>query len=372
MAVQANRRRLTVSHCNGVINGLKEPGELQAVDRLGLSDAWAKVPSSRVVAISSITDKDLKRRKSFSAKDEEVVTRGTGSEAEMLEWVNLLGISWVCRKGLKPESPNQDSFSVIVVEGEFALYCVYDGHGPCGHDVSDITRETLLKLFLRNPLRSSDTVVALTESFLECQHLLETSSMVDASMSGTTVTVVYHDMQLDRLTVAHAGDSRCILGLRRKSNTVETLDLTVDHKPNLEVERKRIESSKPPGRVVFDGFYNYRVFAANGQYPGLNMSRALGDVIGHKEAGLSAVPDIKVIDLKAEREACSGITLLLCTDGVWEFIESQEAMDMVTTFGKSSGKEAVQRLAEESWNRWMKDSDNQISDDISGVLVHLQ
>ena len=37
-------------------------------------------------------------------------------------------VKWSCKKGRKPESPNQDSFSVLVMEEDFALYGVYDGH----------------------------------------------------------------------------------------------------------------------------------------------------------------------------------------------------------------------------------------------------
>lgn len=56
------------------------------------------------------------------------------------------------------------------------------------------------------------------------------------------------------------------------------IDLTMDHKPDHPAERSRIEQAG--GRVVFDGFYNYRVYARSGKYPGLNMSRALGDLAG--------------------------------------------------------------------------------------------
>ena len=36
---------------------------------------------------------------------------------------------------MKPESPNQDSFSFIYGDGEFVLAGVYDGHGVAGHHV---------------------------------------------------------------------------------------------------------------------------------------------------------------------------------------------------------------------------------------------
>merc|ERR1712232_1554165 len=133
-------------------------------------------------------------------------------------------------------------------------------------------------------------------------------------------------------------------------------------------ERERIENSKPPGRVVFDGYYNHRVFAQNGHYPGLNMSRAFGDIIAHKEAGLSAEPDIAVLDLTTAGRNDCGMSLLLCTDGVWEFIECKEAAEI--TAPKQVTK-SVEDLAKESWDRWMKDSDHEISDDITVIQINI-
>ena len=34
---------------------------------------------------------------------------------------------------------------------------------------------------------------------------------------------------------------------------------------------------KAGGRVVFDGYANHRVYAKNARYPGLNMSRCIGE-----------------------------------------------------------------------------------------------
>jgi len=46
-----------------------------------------------------------------------------------------MGISIVCKKGLKPESPNQDDFSILI-DGPSFILGVYDGHGMHGHHVS--------------------------------------------------------------------------------------------------------------------------------------------------------------------------------------------------------------------------------------------
>ena len=39
-----------------------------------------------------------------------------------------MGISYACIKGLKSYSPNQDDFCIIV-EKEFMMFGVFDGHG---------------------------------------------------------------------------------------------------------------------------------------------------------------------------------------------------------------------------------------------------
>merc|ERR1719386_110421 len=101
--------------------------------------------------------------------------------------------------------------------------------------------------------------------------------------------------------------------------------LTWDHKPEVKEEKIRIE--KAGGRVVFDGYANHRVYAKAGRYPGLNMSRALGDLMGHTDAGISAEPSVKCHDLVAEDK-----TIILCSDGVWEFITDPEAVDIVAAF----------------------------------------
>lgn len=373
------RRRLTVGTVDGGASGTR--GGARPVlerDLDGVPLFTSVEEGKRAILLASKTDRDLHRRRSFAEKDTETMVP-SGQDASANEtWLNqAYGIGYACRKGLKPESPNQDSFFVLAVENQFLLCCVLDGHGPNGHDISNLARTCLLKRFFNEDFRK-DPEKAFHSCFTGTQDDIEKQKDYDASSSGSTCSMTLYDFQTDKLTVAHVGDSRVVLGKVTDSGFDKDDALTEDHKPNLPAEKRRIESANPPGRVEFDGYYNYRVFAKRGSYPGLNMSRALGDVVAHKEAGLTAMPDTTTIDLKPMREKFKGLVLLACTDGVWEFIENQEALKLVTEKnkeekGSSRPKEqiAAGELAKESYDRWMKDSDNEISDDITVVWTQL-
>eukprot|EP00397_Hematodinium_sp_SG-2012_P011633 GEMP01011778.1.p1 GENE.GEMP01011778.1~~GEMP01011778.1.p1 ORF type:complete len:376 (+),score=61.30 GEMP01011778.1:23-1129(+) len=364
--IDAQRRRLSLGVCAPVKDDPKSPKKSTGENRgllvqLKEQSLKALVPEAigQRLSYSSQTDRALKRHSSYDEK--ETVSEGDPVTNETLK---DLGIGIACKKGLKPESPNQDSFSFHYVADMFSLYGIYDGHGPEGHIVSNFVREFLPKLFLQHSKRASEPEVALKDSFMKCQELIEMQTQekqMNASMSGTTVTMLYRPSHEQYVVVAHVGDSRAVLA--RVGG--EATDLTVDHKPNLPKERERIEARG--GRVVFDGFYNYRVFAKGAMYPGLNMSRALGDTLAHKVAGLSEVPDVERVAIDRKKDKA----LILCTDGVWEFIESAEAVKLVLSYETNQALEAAERLTQESWDRWMSDSAGEISDDITAMVIHL-
>lgn len=82
--------------------------------------------------------------------------------------------------------------------------------------------------------------------------------MLDAI--GCTANVILVDHLNNRLTVANAGDSRCVLG--RSGNAIP---LSFDHKPDNEEEKRRIEKA---GSSIIEG-------RVDGN---LNLSRSLGDL----------------------------------------------------------------------------------------------
>mmetsp|Transcript_118128 Transcript_118128/g.216486 ORF Transcript_118128/g.216486 Transcript_118128/m.216486 type:complete len:114 (+) Transcript_118128:3-344(+) len=101
------------------------------------------------------------------------------------------------------------------------------------------------------------------------------------------------------------------------------------------------------------------------------MSRALGDVLAHKQAGLTAMPDTKTIDLTNMLKDNSDVAVLVCTDGVWEFLESPQAFKVVAAEAEKNPEAQVNRLALRSWDLWLKDSNGEVCDDITAVCLHL-
>jgi len=285
--------------------------------------------------------------------------------------VSSSGLGYTCRKGLKPESPNQDSWSILKVDGNFAIYGVFDGHGQRGHDVSNFVKDNLPKLIIRDPrFKTEDQAQMLKETFKKIQNLIVTADRMkklSAQLSGTTATIVVHDFAMNKLTIAHVADSTCCLSTWNDDSKKKTtgIALTRDHKPDLKDEKARIV--KAGGRVVFDGYANHRIYAKNGRYPGLNMSRCLGDLLGHADAGVSCEPEItdRIITPLDH-------VLMLCSDGVWEFINAQEAADIVVDFAPAKAMQAADKLAKEAWDRWIKEEGGAVVDDITAVLIYLQ
>ncbi|CCD61883.1 Protein phosphatase ppm-1.G [Caenorhabditis elegans] len=129
--------------------------------------------------------------------------------------------------------------------------------------------------------------------------------------SGTTACVCL--VGKDKVIVANAGDSRAVLCRNGKA-----VDLSVDHKPEDEVETNRIHAA---GGQIEDGRVN----------GGLNLSRAFGDhaykknqELGLKEQMITALPDVKIEALTPEDEF-----IVVACDGIWNSMESQQVVDFV-------------------------------------------
>jgi len=366
--VSKDRRRLSVGNVEA---GQEAANEASTEENRGLISqldeedilAMAQAGEGRKMSIGSMTDQG---KTSFANKSIEK----KGDEAAEA----YAGLGYTCRKGLKPEAPNQDSWMILQL-GDFRFYAVYDGHGQKGHDVSQFVKDVVPKLIVRDErFKSANMGPMLMDVFKKTQSLVMTADRMkklSAQMSGTTASVCIHDVtkkegqEFGKITVAHVADSTVVLGKRGEDAKTTAVQLTRDHKPNLKDERARIE--KAGGRVVFDGYANHRVYAKNARYPGLNMSRCMGDLMGHADCGCSCEPEIKDLCLEADDHV-----LLVCSDGVWEFLEPKDAVTLVSKFAAPDAQKAAEQLAKQAWDRWIREEGGAVVDDITVVLIYLK
>eukprot|EP00347_Sterkiella_histriomuscorum_P005738 403355459 len=224
----------------------------------------------------------------------------------------------------------------------------------------------------------------LTEGFLKTSFDIRRRSF-DCNYSGSTVVTVM--VTGNKLICANVGDSRAILG-SLKSKTIqlkpnETLaqansheqnkvwvatPLSRDHKPDMKDEKERIIQCN--GRVdTFrepngDPIGPARVWLKNENVPGLAMSRSIGDFVA-ASVGCSPEPEFFEMDLTEDDKF-----LVIASDGVWEFIQNEEVVQMLVPFWLQNNPEgACDKLVKESVAHWKKE--DEVIDDITCVVVFL-
>lgn len=158
-------------------------------------------------------------------------------------------------------------------------------------------------------------------------------SAIDDTMSGTTAIVVL--VFGDSMYVANVGDSRAVAGVRR-GTSVEAQNLSSDQKPLRKDEYERVqkcgarvlsldqlEGIKDPKLQKWDEFDPPRLWLPNEQYPGTAFTRSVGDSVA-ESIGVSAEPEVLVMKISPEH-----IFFVVASDGVFEFLSSQDVVEMV-------------------------------------------
>lgn len=143
--------------------------------------------------------------------------------------------------------------------------------------------------------------------------------------SGCTVVVAL--IKNNKLYVASAGDSRCIMIMRNG----QCKPMSFDHKPEDTIEHRRIQ--KAGGRVT-EGRVN----------GGLNLSRALGDFtykdtyLDAKDQMITPCPDVRTADLDPEQVEY----ILLACDGIWNSMKNQQATKFIRKVAPNVGYDLVE------------------------------
>jgi len=259
-----------------------------------------------------------------------------------------------------------------------AFFSVYDGHGKYGHDVSQECMHTIFHMLEEaGDELLEDPAGTLADAFEACNvhlRLMACEPMIDVNALESGTCAVCAFMHLRELFVASVGDCRCVLGTRGEGEELQVIQLSTDHKVNLPGEQARIEAKGGyvrPGRVDPDDgeFVPARMYEVEGKPwlgPGLCVSRALGD-LNALRSGLIPTPEVFTHVVRDEDRF-----IILASDGVWEFIDNEEAVRSVEVFYNKGlpALDACRYLiakAAVSWRRFEGD----YRDDITAIVVYL-
>ena len=226
-----------------------------------------------------------------------------------------------------------------------AFFGTFDGHGGEGHNVSEFVVANLPFILEEYLMGGMDPEEALKKAYVETENRLKLRKDIDSQTSGCTcVSVLLKD---DHMFIANVGDSRACVGEEGgEDGRLLAIELTQDQKPNSPGERIRIAQM---GGYVSPETANEsaRVFVEKDGAGGLALARAIGDLeVG--AVGVISEPVVTQYMLDASKDKC----LILASDGVWEYIECQEAVEIATQ--NASASRGATALKEESMERWKK------------------
>jgi serine/threonine protein phosphatase PrpC len=192
----------------------------------------------------------------------------------------------------------------------------------------------------------------------------------------------------DRLVCSNVGDSRALLAsyksptnlanfklpeevaaqLQKNDKVWLALPVSRDHKPDDADEHKRIIAAhgrvEPFQEPTGEPIGPYRVWLANENVPGLAMSRSLGDKVA-AQVGVICEPEIFEMPLTADDKF-----LIIGSDGVWEFIPNDKAVEMVVPYWIDNDPEgACDKLISEAVLHWK--AEDEVIDDITVIVIFL-
>lgn len=85
-----------------------------------------------------------------------------------------------------------------------------------------------------------------------------------------------------------------------------------------------------------------------------------------KKCGIICDPEVQKLELTQDSQI-----LLLCSDGISEFIPSQEALQIASEFPPEESQKAADRICKEAWDQWIKEEGGAVVDDLTVIIAHL-
>ncbi|CAL5424605.1 unnamed protein product [Camellia sinensis] len=270
-----------------------------------------RASSDAVISTSSSISPTLLKRKRPARLDIPISSVGfvaaggprtPAVERRELVEVDRDGYSVYCKRGRREVM--EDRYSAVVnLQGDpkQAFFGIFDGHG--GTKAAEFAAENLDKNILDEVERRDELEI---EEAVKCGYLNTDSEFLkeDLRSGSCCVTAL---IRKGNLVVSNAGDCRAVMS---RGGIAEAL--TSDHRPSREDEKERIEAS---GGYVDCCHGIWRIQGS------LAVSRGIGD--RHLKQWVTAEPETKILRIEPDLEF-----LILASDGLWDKVSNQEAVDI--------------------------------------------
>ncbi|KAI3470898.1 hypothetical protein Pfo_027561 [Paulownia fortunei] len=340
-------RKLSSIFCKSATS--PPPPSLSSPSRLALNHIRKPLNGGEDEEVGPSKVATMMKRKRPSRIDIPVTTLGFGNNRTISEFdrsseveVEGEGYSVCCKRGKRGGVMEDRYAAVLGFQGDSkqAFFGVFDGHGGAG--AAEFAAKNLEKNVMNEVSKRSGGI----EEAVKEGYITTDSEFLRGDIRGGTccVTALIHKGDL---VVSNAGDCRAVMC---RGGVAEAL--TVDHKPSLDDERERIES--------LGGYVDccHGVWRVHGS---LAVSRAIGD--RHLKKWVTAEPATRVFKIRPECEF-----LILASDGLWDKVSNQEAVDVVRSLCVSVDKpeafSACKKLVDLSLTRGS-------ADDISIMVIQL-
>ena len=219
---------------------------------------------------------------------------------------------------------------------------------------------TLKKIF------NEDNFYFIKRSVKYCEYKLKDKDEYNLKFAGSTCVMLF--LFNDRLICSNIGNSRCVLFKCSQNDKWSYINLSNDHKPTNEEEKQRIRNKGGEIHPFIDENGNYeddiqRVWVKNKQYPGLSISRSIGD-LSAKKIGIISTPTFisKKLDNRSK-------FIILGSDGFWDVVCYSEIINIVKPYLNSGNPEKVAKiLVEKAKKAWSMISER---DDITVIVIFI-
>mmetsp|Transcript_51971 Transcript_51971/g.103432 ORF Transcript_51971/g.103432 Transcript_51971/m.103432 type:complete len:1106 (-) Transcript_51971:334-3651(-) len=298
-----------------------------------------------------------------------------------------LRYGWVCQRGLYPHDPdkeNQDAYKIIPnFDGEerTILMGVFDGHGEYGDDCSAFVRDNIEKYLSKARVDySKDLEKSFRSAFRRLNSDMHFQTEFSDDLSGTTAVVAFFERSA--VWVANVGDSRAVIA-KMQHGELKATPLSTDQTPYRKDERERIRTAggeimsvdQREGVVPMHDNWDIdlgaetdtdgdppRVWVPGKEKPGCAFTRSIGDAMGER-VGVIADPELTKKELKEHDKF-----IIICSDGIWEFLTNQAVVDMVDKH--DDPLMACRAVCAKAYELWLQFDVR--TDDITMILAYVE